>query len=82
MGKIQYSTFNGGALNGQSQTWYSLGLNLAYTFNPHVSAEIGYNYDDLTSAMCRRRDMTAIAFIWVSRALIKLKALREMFLNV
>jgi hypothetical protein len=49
-GQIQYSTFNGGAADGQSQTWYSVGLNLAYSFNPHVSAEIGYNYDDVTSA--------------------------------
>jgi hypothetical protein len=48
-GKIQYSTFNGGALNSQSQTWYSVGLNLAYNFNPHVSTEIGYNFDYLTS---------------------------------
>jgi len=48
-GKIQYSTFNGGLYDGKSQTWYSLGLNLAYSFNPHVSAEVGYNFDDLTS---------------------------------
>ena len=48
--QIQYSTFNGGSVDGQSQTWYSVGLNLAYTINPHVSAEIGYNYDDVTSA--------------------------------
>ena len=50
MGQIQYSSFNGGAVDGQSQTWYSVGLNLAYSINPHVSAEIGYNYDDVTSA--------------------------------
>ena len=49
VGQIQYSTFNGGTFDGQSQTWYSLGLNLAYTITPHVSTEIGYNYDDLTS---------------------------------
>jgi hypothetical protein len=49
VGQIQYSTFNGGTYDGQSQTWYSLGLNLAYTITPHVSTEIGYNYDDLTS---------------------------------
>jgi hypothetical protein len=49
VGQIQYSTFNGGTVDGQSQTWYSLGLNLAYTINPHVSAEVGYNFDDLTS---------------------------------
>jgi hypothetical protein len=50
-GQIQYSTFNGGTVDGQSQTWYSLGLNFAYTFNPHVSAEVGYNFDDLTSSV-------------------------------
>jgi hypothetical protein len=49
MGQIQYATFNGGTYNGTSQTWYTLGLNLAYAFNPHVSAEVGYNFDDLTS---------------------------------
>jgi uncharacterized protein (PEP-CTERM system associated) len=49
VGNIQYSTFNGGLYGGQSQTWYTLGLNLAYAFNPHVSAEVGYNYDYLTS---------------------------------
>ena len=50
VGKIQYSTFNQGALNNQSQTWYSVGLNLAYAFNLHLSAEIGYNFDYLTTA--------------------------------
>jgi len=50
VGKIQYSTFNQGALNNQPQTWYSAGLNLAYAFNPHLSAEVGYNFDYLTTA--------------------------------
>jgi hypothetical protein len=50
VGKIQYSTFNEGALNNESQTWYSAGLNLAYAFNPHLSAEVGYNFDYLTTA--------------------------------
>jgi hypothetical protein len=50
VGKIQYSTFNQGALDGQSQTWYSVGLNLAYAFNPNLSAEVGYNFDYLTAA--------------------------------
>jgi len=48
-GQIQYGTFYGGTVDGQSQTWYSLGVNLAYIFNPHLSADIGYNYDDVTS---------------------------------
>ena len=49
LGNVQYSTFKGGLYDSQSQTWYSLGLNLSYSFNPHVSAEVGYNFDDLTS---------------------------------
>jgi hypothetical protein len=50
LGKVQYSTFNQGSLNNTSQTWYSAGLNVAYAFNPHLSAEVGYNYDYLTTA--------------------------------
>jgi len=50
-GKIQYSTVNGGANDGSSETWYSLGLNLSYAFNQHISAEIGYNFDDLESGL-------------------------------
>jgi hypothetical protein len=49
IGKIQYSTYNEGSFNNQSQTWYSLGLNLSYSFNNHFSAEAGYNYDYLAS---------------------------------
>jgi uncharacterized protein (PEP-CTERM system associated) len=48
-GNLQFSTFNGGYYDSQSQTMYSMGLNLSYSFNPHVSVEIGYNFDDLTS---------------------------------
>lgn len=50
-GKVQYSTFHGGLYDGHSQTWYSLGVNLAYAFSQHVSAEVGYNFDDLTSGV-------------------------------
>jgi hypothetical protein len=48
-GNLQFSTFNVGEYDNQSQTMYSMGLNLSYSFNPHVSVEIGYNFDDLTS---------------------------------
>jgi hypothetical protein len=48
-GNLQFSTFDGGQFDSQSQTMYSVGLNLSYSFNPHVSVEIGYNFDDLTS---------------------------------
>jgi hypothetical protein len=49
IGKIQYGTYNEGAFNNQSSTWYSLGLNLSYSFNDHLSAQAAYDYDDLTS---------------------------------
>jgi hypothetical protein len=50
IGHYQYSTYVSGNNNGQPQNWYSLGLNLSYAFNPYLSAEIGYNFDYLTSA--------------------------------
>lgn len=49
IGHYQYSTFVGGFFNNQAQNWYSLGLNLSYSFTPHLSAEIGYNFDDLVT---------------------------------
>ena len=51
LGNVQYSTFKDGQYDGHSQTWYTLGANLSYSFNPHVSAEVGYNFDDLTSGV-------------------------------
>jgi hypothetical protein len=49
IGKVQYSTFNEGQFANSTETWYSLGLNLTYSFNNHLSTEIGYNYDNLDS---------------------------------
>lgn len=48
-GQVQHGNFYGGTVDGESQTWYGVGVNLAYIFNPHLSADIGYNYDDVTS---------------------------------
>jgi len=49
IGKYIYGTYNQGAFNNQASNWYQLGLNLAYSFNNHLSTEIGYNYDKLNS---------------------------------
>jgi hypothetical protein len=49
IGKVQYSTFNEGQFANSTETWYTLGLNLDYSFNNHISTEIGYNYDNLDS---------------------------------
>ncbi len=50
IGRWQAGTYNGGASNGDTQMWYSLGLNLSYSFTQHWSAEAGYNFDYVTAA--------------------------------
>jgi hypothetical protein len=49
LSSFQYSTFNGGTLNDQSERYFLLGLNFKYHFTPHFSAEAGYNYDLVNS---------------------------------
>lgn len=49
IGTVQFSQFNQGAYNNDTEQFYSMGLNLNYTFNQHLSAEVGYNLDDLQS---------------------------------
>jgi len=48
---FQDSSYHDGAFNGQTDNYYSLGLNLAYNFNPHFSVETGYNFDDYVSGV-------------------------------
>ncbi|MDB6111146.1 MAG: hypothetical protein JWR69_2896 [Pedosphaera sp.] len=48
-GQFQNSTFVGGFADGKSDQFYLVGLNLAYQFTHYISAEIGYNYDNLKS---------------------------------
>lgn len=47
IGNIQLSTFNQGTYNNDYQDFYTLGLNLTYAFNQHLSTEVGYNFDAL-----------------------------------
>lgn len=49
IGNVQLSRFNQGAYNNNSEQTYGLGLNLTYTINPHLSTEVGYNFDDFQS---------------------------------
>jgi hypothetical protein len=53
-GQFQSSTFNGGALDGQTDDFYMLGLNLRYQFNHFFSSEVGYDYDRLNSEVVNR----------------------------
>jgi uncharacterized protein (PEP-CTERM system associated) len=54
IGNFQNSTFEGGQFNDESDDLYSAGLNLNYAFTQHFSAEVGYNYDNLTSDIAGR----------------------------
>ncbi|MGD0207301.1 MAG: outer membrane beta-barrel protein [Verrucomicrobiota bacterium] len=49
IGRWQHSVYNQGLYNNQSDDYYSLGLNLSYSFTPHFSAEAGYNLDNVVS---------------------------------
>jgi hypothetical protein len=52
--QFQNSTFNGGPSNDETDNFYMLGLDLAYQFDPHLSAETGYNFDLLSSDIAGR----------------------------
>jgi hypothetical protein len=49
IGRIQYSTYEGGAASANDETDYSLGLNLSYAINQHFSVDAGYNFDDIVT---------------------------------
>ncbi len=50
IGRYQYSSYVSGNNDGEGQSYYSFGLNLSYTFNQHISAEVGYNFDYVSTA--------------------------------
>ncbi len=47
--QYQNSTFNGGAVDGETDNIYLFGLNLSYQITRYISSEVGYNYDLLSS---------------------------------
>lgn len=50
IGTFQYTTLNGtGNLDGKTEQFYEVGVNLKYRFNPNLSSEIGYNFDKTSS---------------------------------
>jgi len=49
IGRWQHSVFDQGHYNNQATDYYSLGVNLSYTFTAHFSGEVGYNLDDVQS---------------------------------
>jgi hypothetical protein len=52
LGEFQYSTVT--SESSISEKDFQIGVNLSYQFNPHLSTEIGYNYDRLDSDIAAR----------------------------
>jgi hypothetical protein len=46
-GQFQDNFYYGGAYNNDSQQYWVLGLQLEYQFNHYISAQIGYDYDNV-----------------------------------
>jgi hypothetical protein len=49
--QYQNSTYYGGTINNETANFFLAGLNLRYQFTPNFSTEVGYNYDNLNSAV-------------------------------
>ncbi len=49
LAQYQNSTYYGGDIDGDSDNYYVVGVNLQYRFTPNFSAEVGYDYDNLDS---------------------------------
>jgi hypothetical protein len=56
LGTFQNSDFKGGGseFDGKSEQFYEFGANLEYKFNPHLSAQVGYDFDKLKSDLSNR----------------------------
>lgn len=63
--QAQYSTFEGGRDDGESELLFLSGVNLAYHFNQHWLAEAGYNFDRLDSNLEGRSYSRNRAYIGV-----------------
>jgi hypothetical protein len=49
-----YSAYEYGAYNGDGENTVSVGVNLSYQFNRYLSADVGYNFDELFSDVDNR----------------------------
>jgi len=45
----QNSTYNGGGFDGESENFFGVALGLSYRFNRHLTGDVGYSFDTLTS---------------------------------
>ena len=49
LGQVQYSSFQGGTFDGETETSYLLNLSVEYALTKHFSAEFGYIYETLVA---------------------------------
>jgi len=68
LGHYQYSEFHEGAYNNESDKFYNVGVNLSYSFNTHLSADLGYNFDYLDSEIPGRDYTRNRVYIGVTAA--------------
>lgn len=66
VGQYQYSSYKEGAYGGTGDSNFSAGLNLNYQINRHISAEAGYNFDDLISSINNRGSIRNRVYIGLS----------------
>jgi hypothetical protein len=52
--QAQFSDFEGGAADGDSELFLLTGVNLSYEINKYLAAEVGYNFDRLDSDILLR----------------------------
>jgi hypothetical protein len=55
IGQYTYSSYQGGANNGNADSGVDASLNVTYQFTRHFSADAGYNFDELFSGLAGRQ---------------------------
>lgn len=54
LAQFQNTTYYGGTYNSDSEQYYLVGLSLEYRFNHYLSAQVGYDYDNVMSDIAGR----------------------------
>lgn len=66
-GTYQHAEYNNGPFNSDTEDLYLIGLDLSYKFNPFLSVDAGYNFNDLDSPSSIGRGYTRnIAYVGVT----------------
>ena len=82
IGRWQHSVFNEGLYNNLASDYYSLGVNLSYSFTPHFSGDAGYNFDDVQSPKIRGVQLHAQSCLFGSLSFLLASRVKLKILNV